>query len=129
MGIVLKRSDDGGKTFGHAVLVVTESTPNHTVVIGNQAVVMDNTTGRIVMLFCRNNTWVLVTHSDNNGATWSHPRDVTAMVKKDTWGWYATTFSGIQLKHQMNTAKNGRLVVCADHQTAYHFKDDGHGTY
>ena len=42
------------------------------------------------------------------------------MIKKPDWGWYATTFSGIQLKHQpASSGKNGRLLVCCDHQDHY----------
>ena len=128
--ILVKRSDDGGKSFGNAVLVHSETVGNRTVVIGNPAAVLDETTGRITLLFCRNNTFVLLTYSDTNGATWAPPTDITASVKHHTWGWYATTFSAIQLKHQdPNNGKNGRLVVCCDHQTNYTFKDDGHGTF
>ena len=125
--ILAKRSDDGGGTFGRAVLVHSESVGNKTVVIGNPAAVVDHRTGRISMLLCRNNTFVLLTHSSDNGATWTPAVEITSSVKKDTWGWYATTFSGVQLRHQANASLNGRLVVCCDHQTT--FRDDGHGTF
>jgi sialidase-1 len=127
--ILVKRSDDGGKTFGNAVLVHSETVGNHTVVIGNPSAVLDEATGRIVLLFCRNNTFVLRTVSDDMGATWTSPNDITSAVKEQSWGWYATTFSSIQLKHQPDRQRNGRLVMCCDHQTNYTFKDDGHGTF
>eukprot|EP01052_Picozoa_sp_SAG31_P031943 SAG31_NODE_3447_length_4256_cov_2.948077_3_plen_299_part_00 len=62
---------------------------------------------------------ILLSHSDDHGSHWAPVRDVTPMVKLPNWGWYATTFSGIQLKHQppvSGSDKNGRLVVCCDHQ-------------
>ena len=68
----------------------------------------------------RNNTNVLLSHSDDMGQTWAPVKDMTAMIKKPDWGWYATTFSGIQLKHQpASSGKNGRLLVCCDHQDHY----------
>ena len=123
--VVVKRSDDGGATFGHAVLVHSESVGNATQVIGNPACVLDHRTGRLHVFMCRNNSHVLLSHSDDNGATWAPARDVTAMVKRQDWGWYATTFSGIQLKHQADPRRNGRLVVCCDHQDHYDFKNNG----
>ena len=95
-------------TFGHAVLVHSESNATHSVVIGNPAAVLDERTARIYVFMCRNNSAVLLSHSDNNAATWAPAEDVTAMAKQAGWGWVATTFSGIQLKHQPNPAKNGR---------------------
>jgi|EP01046_Picozoa_sp_COSAG06_P029340 sialidase-1 len=127
--VLVKRSDDGGATFGHAVLVHSESTATESQVIGNPACVLDERTGRLHCFMCRNNTQVLLSHSDTNGATWSAARDVTAMVKPSDWGWYATTFSAIQLKRQVHAAKNGRLVVCCDHQDHLDFKNNGNETW
>eukprot|EP01052_Picozoa_sp_SAG31_P031942 SAG31_NODE_3447_length_4256_cov_2.948077_2_plen_182_part_00 len=56
--VLVKRSDDGGSTFGAAVLVHSESTAGHPVVIGNPAAVLDASTGRILIFLCRNNTEV-----------------------------------------------------------------------
>ena len=41
----------------------------------------------------------------------------------------ATTFSGIQLKRQSTTARNGRLVVCCDHQDHLDFANNGNETW
>eukprot|EP01051_Picozoa_sp_SAG22_P024943 SAG22_NODE_7156_length_770_cov_1.296572_1_plen_143_part_01 len=98
--VIVKRSDDLGATWGHAVLVHTESNATAAVVIGNADAVLDETTGRIFIFMCRNNTDVLLSHSDDMGKTWAPVKDVTLVIKKPDWGWYATTFSGIQLKHQ-----------------------------
>jgi sialidase-1 len=123
--VIVKRSDDGGATFGNAALVHSESIGNTTQVIGNPACVLDERTGRLHIFMCRNNSHVLLSYSDNNGDSWAPPKDVTSMVKRQDWGWYATTFSGIQLKRQTDAKKNGRLVVCCDHQDHYDFKNNG----
>ena len=53
-----------------------------------------------------------VARSDDDGATWSKPTDITKDVKKSNWTWYATGPGvGIQLK-------SGRLVVPCDHYVA-----------
>lgn len=125
--ILVRRSDDNGNTWHKPVLVHTESRSKQ-VVVGNPAAVLDELTGRIFVLMCLNNTEVLLTYSDTNGQTWSKARNVTKMVKEEGWGWYATTFSGIQLRRQPKGGKNGRLVICADHQNGT-FINDGKQIY
>ena len=127
--LVKRSSDDNGASFSDTTLVHSESNATASVVIGNAAAVLDQHTGRIYMFMCRNNTEVLLSHSDDNGQSWAAPRDVTAMVKRPTWGWYATTFSAIQLKHQATSAKNGRLIVCCDHQDHNDNTNNGNETY
>lgn len=57
-----------------------------------------------------------------NCRSWSAARDVSAMVTRPDWGWVATTFSGIQLRHQpAASGRNGRLIVCCDHQDHHDF--------
>jgi len=50
--IIVKRSDDHGATWGHAVLVHTESNATTAIVIGNADAVLDETTGRIFIFMC-----------------------------------------------------------------------------
>ena len=81
-------------------------------------------TGTIWLLFCRNRMdgdepeisagtaprTVWVTSSDDDGATWSEPREITGAVKLPQWSWYATgPGHGIQLRR-------GRLVIACDHR-------------
>ena len=110
--IVLKRSFDSGETWGPVQLVHSESKPGHGVIIGNGAAVVDKRTGTIWLVMCRNNTFVLMTSSSDHGGTWAVPSDITRDVKPASWGWYATTFNGIQLAHG---PKAGRLLICCDH--------------
>ncbi|WP_371659417.1 exo-alpha-sialidase [Streptomyces sp. NBC_00280] len=120
--IVLKRSTDGGRTWGPLTVAAT----NGSNVAGNPApVVLD--TGRILLVYVRasgtvtekdillgnvsaaDGRRVWVRHSDDDGVTWSTSVEITAQVKNPEWRWYATTPGhAIQLS-------TGRVVVAANH--------------
>ncbi|MGW3446469.1 sialidase family protein [Streptomyces sp. NPDC001076] len=120
--IVVKRSTDGGRTWG-ALQVAAD---NGTDLAGNPApVVLDS--GRILLVHVRSaasatedailrgqvpdtdGRRVWVQHSDDDGVTWSAPKEITKSVKKAGWRWYATTPGhAVQLR-------SGRVVVAANH--------------
>ncbi|WP_327694437.1 sialidase family protein [Streptomyces sp. NBC_00459] len=120
--IVLKRSTDGGRTWGP----LTVAADNGGNLAGNPApVVLD--TGRILLVYVRasgtvtekdillgnvsaaDGRRVWVRHSDDDGVTWSSSVEITAQVKLPTWRWYATTPGhAVQLS-------TGRVVVAANH--------------
>ena len=117
--LILRRSTDGGATFDDLRVVV----PGDGDVAGNPAPVVDRDTGRVWLLFCRNNgdgpedlicagqapRTVWVTFSDDDGVSWAPPRDITSDVKDPAWTWYATgPGHAIQLS-------SGRLLVACDH--------------
>lgn len=125
IALVLKRSEDHGSTWSG--LQVVWDDPGNT--SGNPCAVVDRETGIIWLLM----TWnrgddherdiialrskdtrrVFVTHSNDDGHTWSTPKEITAGVKQENWTWYATgPGSGIQLQHGPH---KGRLVVPCDH--------------
>lgn len=143
--IVLKRSHDGGKTWG-PLQVIWDDDAN---TCGNPAPVVDRNTGRVILL----STWnrgddaekaiadrtsrdtrrVFVSYSADDGANFTSPREITSTTKKADWRWYATgPCHGIQLK-------NGRLVIPANHSTSRAdnnfsyahviFSDDGGDTW
>lgn len=119
--LVLKRSADGGATWG-PLETVWDDGEN---VCGNPAPVVDTKTGRVVLAM----TWndgrdpekaihartshdtrkVFCTVSDDGGRSWSKPRDITAETKLPEWTWYATgPCHAVQLA-------SGRIVVPCNH--------------
>jgi len=79
--IVLKRSLDNGQTWGPIELVQDEfEDPAARIWIGNPTPIVDKTdpkhTGRIWLVFTRNNERMFVTSSDDNGKTWSPAQNI-----------------------------------------------------
>ncbi|HRX11535.1 MAG TPA: sialidase family protein [Draconibacterium sp.] len=123
--LVMRSSDDGGKTWS-SLKVIWNDGDN---VCGNPAPVVDFETGIIHLLL----TWnlgsdhepeiidgkskdtrrVFVTTSNDEGKSWTEPKEITSSVKKKNWTWYATgPCHGIQLKY---SAYKNRLVIPCDH--------------
>ena len=69
LDLVLKRSTDGGKTWGKLELIYEEGGVEK-VTIGNPCPVVDQTTGVIWLPFNRDNDRVLMTSSSDDGKTW-----------------------------------------------------------
>ncbi|MCO5997312.1 exo-alpha-sialidase [Actinoallomurus rhizosphaericola] len=115
--LVLKRSMDGGRTWGPLQVVL----PGNGDTRGNPAPVVDRRTGRIVLM----TTWnpgnddtvrhPFVQYSDDDGTTWSAARDLTSELVKPEWNsWYATgPGHALQLQHGPH---KGRLIVAANHE-------------
>ncbi len=123
--IVLKRSNDNGKTWGK-IIIVRDDGIN---VCGNPSPVVDRKSGSIHLL----STWnlgkdteseiineisedtrrVFVLKSTDDGLSWSKPKEITSSVKKDNWTWYATgPVHGIQISR--GNYKD-RLIIPCDH--------------
>jgi sialidase-1 len=122
--LLLKRSQDGGKTWGDAQVVWDDGANT----CGNPCPVVERATGTIWLLLTHNlgkdtekaivdgtskgTRTVWVANSSDDGATWSKPVEITRDVKKPEWTWYATGPGvGIQLT-------GGRLVVPCDNKVA-----------
>ena len=122
---VVRRSTDGGTTFGPMQVVAAGDGD----VMGNPAPV-SLPSGRIVLV----STWnsakvpekkmqpglgldsrrVFVSTSDDDGLTWTKPREITADVKRPAWDWYATgPGAAIQL---VRGPRAGRIVVPCNHR-------------
>ncbi|MFT7542591.1 MAG: sialidase-1, partial [Gammaproteobacteria bacterium] len=57
---------------------------------------------------------VFVTHSEDDGATWAEPVNITSQTKDEAWSWYATgPGAGIQIQRGDHA---GRLVIPCDHK-------------
>ena len=126
--LVVKRSEDGGKTWSKAITVWDDGDN----VCGNPAPIVDQETGRIILVTCWNlgedhekeiidgkskdSRRIYVLSSDNDGISWSAPKEITSSVKHPDWTWYATgPCHGIQLQSKKY---KGRLVVSANHMVA-----------
>ncbi|MFK4546625.1 sialidase-1 [Streptomyces tendae] len=123
--VVLKRSTDGGRTWGPLQVVNDGGGDTH----GNPAPVVDRATGRVLLLETYNagrtdgaNCAVPcartphLQHSDDDGRTWSAPRDLGPEILPPDWNsWYATgPVHGVQLT---GGAHPGRLVVGVNAET------------
>jgi sialidase-1 len=119
--IVLKRSTNNGQTWKSITTILDQGSDT----LGNPCVLVDSTHKRIWLAFTKSpgqfseaqivkgestgSTSVFVTHSDDNGETWSTARDITSTVKSANWNWYGTgPGTGLQLS-------NGRLLFPAYH--------------
>tara|TARA_Y100000992_G_scaffold128137_1_gene84261 strand:- start:453 stop:1418 length:966 start_codon:yes stop_codon:yes gene_type:complete len=123
--IVLKRSLDGGNSWDDMIIIRDDGLN----VCGNPSPVIDERNGKIFLL----STWnrgedteseiinmksldtrrVYVMSSEDEGLTWSKPREITRSVKKPNWTWYATgPVHGIQIK---KGNKKGRMIISCDH--------------
>ncbi|GAA4786351.1 exo-alpha-sialidase [Streptomyces ziwulingensis] len=123
--LVLKRSTDGGRTWGPLQVVNAGGGDTH----GNPAPVVDRATGRVLLLETYNagraddlgctvpcDRVPHVQYSDDHGATWSTPRDLSAEIRPETWNsWYATgPVHGVQLTRGPHA---GRLVLGVNAET------------
>lgn len=132
--LVVKRSKDGGKSWGELQVVQAADDYRYLfgknpppITVGNPAPVVDlldpEHAGRIWLPFTIENNLVFVIHSDDHGKTWSKRREVTKDVKKEEWGWYAT---GPVHSIQITRGKHrGRLVVPCDHRVGSDGADAG----
>jgi sialidase-1 len=130
--LVLKRSADGGATWG-PLQVVWDDGPN---TCGNPCPVVDRDTGTIWMLMTHNlgedheakiidrtakgtrTAWV--SQSSDDGVSWSKPVEITSQAKKPEWTWIATG-PGVGIQ-----TKSGRLVIPCDHVEAGTKKGGSH---
>ncbi|RMI37989.1 sialidase family protein [Streptomyces triticirhizae] len=128
--VVLRRSTDGGCTWGPLSVVASGDGDTR----GNPAPVFDPATGRLVLVTCFNggrvgeeairrgevapeeSRRVFVQTSDDEGATFSEPREITDEAKRPDWRWYATgPGHAIALTRGPHA---GRLLVPANHSAA-----------
>lgn len=141
--ILLKRSTDGGASWSKSAVVWDDGTNT----CGNPCPVVDRRTGKIILLLTHNlgqdpehhiiagtskgTRTVWVCESEDDGANWTAPVEVTSTTKEANWTWYATgPGAGIQLERGEHA---GRLVIPCDHieaQTKHYYShvivsDDG----
>ncbi|MFE0170960.1 exo-alpha-sialidase [Streptomyces sp. NPDC059002] len=123
--LVLKRSHDGGRTWGPLQVINEGAGDTH----GNPAPVVDRGTGRILLAETYNtgrtdgkncdvpcDRTPHLQYSDDEGRSWSKPRDLSDEILPDDWNsWYATgPVHGIQLTRGRHA---GRLVLAVNAET------------
>ncbi|MFC8519511.1 exo-alpha-sialidase [Streptomyces sp. NPDC057257] len=123
--IVVKRSEDGGRTWSPLRVVNPGGGDTH----GNPAPVVDRETGRVLLAETYNtgrtdaascsvpcDRTPHLQYSDDDGLTWSRPRDLSPEILPPDWNsWYATgPVHGIQLTRGRQT---GRLVLGVNTET------------
>ncbi|MGW1126526.1 exo-alpha-sialidase [Streptomyces sp. NPDC002526] len=122
IGIVLRRSTDGGTTWQAQQVVRKDAAPTG---YGDPSLLVDRVTGRIFLFYAAGvNQGFLgsatgndetdpdvlqadYSYSDDDGLTWTHRR-ITKQIKNPAWGgMFAASGEGIQLR---NGAHKGRLI-------------------
>ncbi|TXS06453.1 exo-alpha-sialidase [Streptomyces sp. col6] len=122
IGIVLRRSTDGGTTWQAQQVVRKDAAPKG---YGDPSLLVDRTTGRIFLFYAAGENQGFFgsatgndesdpdvlqadySYSDDDGLTWTHRR-ITKQSKNPAWGgMFAASGEGIQLR---NGAHKGRLI-------------------
>lgn len=116
--IVKKSLDNGASWTTHKTVIGDEKNT-----FGNCCCIVDEDTSRIHMIcnfnYASDNEMMIINgeasrkacylYSDDDGDTWSKPRDITTQVSSDSWGWLAFgPCHGIQ-------TKTGRVVFPSNH--------------
>ena len=105
--LLLRRSFDNGKTWAPAQLMYSNSTEAVWTTVGDGNFVEDKSTGTVWLLHTRNNSNLFLSHSSDDGATWSPSIDVSSTLRR-AGGAGTGHAAGIQLSAG---PKAGRLVI------------------
>ena len=124
---VVKRSEDGGKTWGPEIVVWDDGGNS----INNPCPVVDPKNGRIWICMGRYNPYPTsnqhVAYSDDDGKTWSKPREITqdiqATIEPKRKCWIPGPGAGIVMRHEKYA---GRLVIPMGFAPLVVYSDD-HG--
>lgn len=122
IAVLVRRSTDGGKTWGPQQVVRQAPAPAG---FGDASLIVDRRTGRIFLFYAAsvhqgyvgshtgndprdpNVLQADYSYSDDDGATW-HARRITAQIKNPAWGGlFASSGEGIQLRQGPHA---GRLI-------------------
>lgn len=99
--LILRRSLDGGQTWGPRQTVITDGVRT----CGNPCFVFDQHTATMFLLFCKDCQQVFITQSADEGETWAEPIEISSDVKDAACSYVGTgPGHGIQLR-------SGRLLI------------------
>jgi sialidase-1 len=104
--LLLKRSNDGGKTWQRQQVVYEEGGDAH-ITIGNPCPIVQEGSDRIHLLFTREYREIYYTYSDDDGLNWSTPQDISQVIGQFD---YPVVVVATGPGHGIHTG-NGRLVV------------------
>ena len=79
--LLLKRSRDGGRNWSKRIVVYEEG-KDAPITIGNPCPVVDRRSGRIHLLFTRNNKRLFHTSSSDDGKSWDSPTEFTEILQQ-----------------------------------------------
>jgi hypothetical protein len=104
----MRRSTDGGRTFGPVVKIVDHATYGDGPA-SNFVMIPDRDTGRVVAMFFHDYARVFTIHSDDDGTSWSTPVEITPVFEQflPEYPWRVCANgcgSGLRLR-------NGRMIV------------------
>ena len=132
--LVLRRSWDGGRTWGGIEVVASGGRAGQT--FGNPVPIYLPRLKRLLLLYSSNAAHLIedairdgkggagrrvwLTTSDDGGGNWSAPAELTATVKRPGWMWYATGPGGAII------TRNGTIVVPATHSAGIAAVSTGH---
>ena len=124
---VVKRSEDGGKTWGPEIVVWDSQGDS----VNNPCPLVDPKNGRIWICMGRYNPYPNsnqhVAYSDDDGKTWSKPREITqdiqATIEPKRKCWIPGPGAGIVMRHEKYA---GRLVIPMGFAPLVVYSDD-HG--
>ena len=106
--VLMRRSTDGGRNFGAVVKIVDHATYGDGPA-SNFVMIPDRNTGRVVAMFFHDYARVFTIHSDDDGASWSTPVEITPVFEqfRPEYPWRVCANGcghGLQLRH-------GRMIV------------------
>lgn len=124
--VLMRRSTDGGRTFGPVVKIV-DHTSYGDGPASNFVMIPDRDSGRVVAVFHHDYARAFTIYSDDDGATWSEPVEITDVFEqfKSDYAWRVCSNGcghGLQLR-------SGRMVVpvwLSDGSGSEHGKHRGH---
>ena len=127
---VVRRSEDGGKTWGPEIVVWDDGANS----INNPCPIVDPKNGRIWCCMGRYNPYPNanqhVVFSDDDGKTWSMPRDITqaiqATIKPKKKCWIPGPGAGLVMRHEKYA---GRLVIPMGFEPLVVYSDDNGETW
>ena len=120
----LRRSVDDGRSWLQSQAIIPASLLGPDVTWGDACPVQDRRNGRVHLIFTRNNKHVYTSHSDNDGVSWSSPRNISSAVLDKPVGFVGTGHAGgLQLQ------RTGRLLVPLHGPCRMIYSDDGGATW